>query len=131
MLAVCSLVLWHDGPMRALLAEGGLAAPLVEIINSHRDEVDVVERGLFAIGSIAYVDGKECVDCEEDVVVFVVKLTHPNISFHLFPSAAGVNKLIRLGIVSTLEKIMESHSNNHDVMWPASDTCDSLARFGR
>ena len=80
-LAVCTLVTWHDDAMTVSLTEGGLAAPLVEIINSHRDEVDMVERGLFTAGWITHNNGKECVDCEEDVVVFVVKFTHPNISF--------------------------------------------------
>ena len=65
-LAVCHLVMWYDDAMRASLVEGGLAAPLVEIINSHRDEVDVVERGLHAAARIAIHNGKECVDCEED-----------------------------------------------------------------
>ena len=121
----------YDGAMKAALAEGGLAAPLMEIINSHRDEVDVVERGLLTAAWIAGNNGKECVDCEEDVVVFVVKLTHPNISFRLFSSAAAVNKLISLGIISTLEKIMEPYSNNHEVMWAASWTCYNLAEYGR
>ena len=53
-----------DGAMRASLLEGGLAGPLVEIINSHRDQVDVVERGLHVAAWIAFDNGKECVDCE-------------------------------------------------------------------
>jgi len=60
--------------------------------------------------------------------VFVVKFTHP--TFRLF-SSAGVNKLVSLGFVSTLEKSMESYSNNHEVMWAASWTCYNLARYGR
>jgi len=81
-LAVCSLVMWYDGrEMRTSLVEGGLAAPLVEIINSHRDQVDVVERGLWAACWVVH-DGKECVDCEEDVVVFVVNSAPPECSFH-------------------------------------------------
>ena len=86
-LAVCFLVMEYENAMRASLGERGLAVPLMEIINSHRDQVDVVERGLFTAGWIAYNNGKECVDCEEDVVVFVVKFTHPTfhfISFVLF-----------------------------------------------
>lgn len=86
-LAVCHLVVRNDDAMRASLVGGGLAGPLVEIINSHRDQVDVVERGLWAAALIAAKNGKECVDCEEDVVVFVVKFTHPTfhfISFALF-----------------------------------------------
>ena len=85
-LAVCSLVMQYDGEMRTSLIEGGLAAPLVEIINSHRHQVDVVERGLWAAGGIAAMNGKECVDCEEDVVVFVVKSAPPECSFHLICS---------------------------------------------
>ena len=53
------------------------------------------------------------------------------VSFRLFSSAAVVNKLISLGIVSTLEKSMESYSNNHDVMYAASLTCFRLAAYGR
>ena len=127
-LAVCYLVMRYDGVMAASLVEGGLAAPLVEIINSHRDEVDVIERGLFTAGDTAVFYGKECVDCEEeDAVVFVVIPT-----FHLFRllSSDGTNEL-SLGIVSILEKIMESHSNNNDVMWAASLTCWKLAEYGR
>ena len=56
----------------------------MEIINSHRDQVDVVERGLWAVAMTAASDGKECVDCEEDVVVFVVKFTHPTFHFVSF-----------------------------------------------
>ena len=84
-LAVCRLVT-YDGEMRTSLAEGGLAAPLVEIINSHRHQVDVAERGLFAAADIAYENGKECIDCEEDVVVFVVKSAPPECSFHFICS---------------------------------------------
>jgi len=85
-LAVCSLVMEYDGGMMISLIQGGLAAPLAEIINSHRDQVDVVERGLQAAGAIACVNGKECIDCEEDVVVFVVKSAPPECSFHFICS---------------------------------------------
>ena len=85
-LAVCFLVMWYDVGMRTSLIEGGLAAPLVEIINSHRDQVDVVERGLWAAGALAWENGKQCIDCEEDVVVFVVKSAPPECSFHFICS---------------------------------------------
>ena len=83
-LAVCSLVLCYDGETRAPLFEGGLAAPLVKILNSHLGQVDVVERGLFTAGWMAFDNGKECVDCEEDVVVFVIESAHPTARFIWF-----------------------------------------------
>ena len=83
-LALCALVMWGDVAMRTSLFEGGLTDPLMEIINSHRDQVDVVERGLFTAAWIAFINGKECIDCEGDVVVFVIKFTHPTLHFISF-----------------------------------------------
>ena len=55
-LAVCRLVM-RDDAMRTSLSEGGLAGPLVEIINSHHDQADVVERGLQTAGWIPSYNG--------------------------------------------------------------------------
>ena len=62
-LAVCYLVMDYGDTMKELLIDGGLAVPLMVSINSHLDEVDVVERGLFTAGSIAHDNRKERVDC--------------------------------------------------------------------
>jgi len=48
-LAVCSVVMSYDVATRSSLVEGGLVALLVEILNSHGDHKDVVERGLWTV----------------------------------------------------------------------------------
>ena len=57
-LAVCRLVMLYGGGMKAALRAGGLAASLVKILESHRGQVDVAERGLWSAAEIACYDGK-------------------------------------------------------------------------
>lgn len=58
-LAVCTILLRRDTGMRTRLIEGGLAALLAKILDSHYILTDVVERGLVALGGIATDNGKE------------------------------------------------------------------------
>lgn len=125
-LAVCNLVTSYDhGPATTSLIDGGLIALLVKIVSSHRDQADVVERGLFVVADMA--------DCSSNVyhkVAFVVAFAHPRSSFSCF-SSDGKEQLIELGIVLVLEKILESYTNNHDVTWAACTACYCLALMGK
>lgn len=58
-LAVCTILLRRDTGIRTRLIEGGLAALLAKILDSHYILTDVVERGLVALGGIATDNGKE------------------------------------------------------------------------
>ena len=58
-LSVCTHVMLRDGEIRAPLVEGGLAPQLVEIINSHFEQLNVVEMGLQAASRIAMNNGQE------------------------------------------------------------------------
>lgn len=58
-LAVCRLVVGGDYAMTASLYETGLMGLLTEIIDLHRDQADVAERGVFAVGLMALRNGKE------------------------------------------------------------------------
>lgn len=96
---ICALLAGHDSCMAASLAKRGLAAPLMEIVGSCRDQADLVDRGLFAIAFLAN-------------------------------DAVFVKELFDLGLVSVLEIIFESHSDQFDVIWAASTVCQRLAVFG-
>mgnify|MGYP001611960620 CR=1 FL=1 len=62
-LALCSLSTANDGAMAAALVEVGLVAPLMEVLKSNLDQVDVVERGLFTVGWISYGSCKDWIGC--------------------------------------------------------------------
>ena len=65
-LAVCHMANAENEGMTKSLFEGGLADQLVAVLNSHCDNADVAERGLFAAGSLAWCPGKECVNRVDD-----------------------------------------------------------------
>lgn len=60
-LAVCRLAATYDRAMTASLYETGLMSLLTEIIDSHCDQADVAERGVFAVGLMALRSGKDCI----------------------------------------------------------------------
>ena len=67
-LAVCTYVMLYDDAMRGPLIEGGFAAPLVRILNSRLDQLDVVEMGLQAAARVAMMD------CEKMIVFLSIRL---------------------------------------------------------
>jgi len=68
-LAICSPIMEYDGPMRASLTGRGLVIPLVEILNSYRDQVDVVVRGLWAAIRVIPSYGEECIDHSREFAI--------------------------------------------------------------
>lgn len=58
-LAVCVLAAKYDFAVRAPLIDGGLIVPLMKIIKGHRDQENVLEKGLWVANWLIHCNGKE------------------------------------------------------------------------